>query len=192
MASACECGCGELLPEGSIRRFKRGHKQRLETTDVFDNVETEPDTQSGDLNNLTIDDVAKAVPDDPEPKDQPEYKPRSQVKITAALRRDVEGKLGFIMVLSGSMWVMADPICGTAFVDHAPEIAKKLTPIICQSPDVVKWLTRSGKYVLWLDLVMACWPVLQMIFAHHIAKTIVQREPGDMFAGPVSNDYVVQ
>lgn len=187
MASACECGCGELLPEGSIRRFKRGHKQRMETPDTGT-----PDISTDDSpDDLTIDDVARVTPDDPEPADQPEPKPRSHVKITAALRRDVEGKVGFILALSGGMWVMADPICGTAFTDHSPEIAKKLTPIICQSPDVVKWLTRSGNYVLWLDLIMACWPVLQIIFAHHIAKSI-ERETFNGFAGPVSNDYVVQ
>jgi hypothetical protein len=143
---------------------------------------------------FTIDDAARDTPDDPEPKDRPEDKPKTQLKITSALRRDVEGKLAFAMALGGQVWVMADPVCGSTFMDNTPDIAKKLTPIICQSPDIVRWLTKSSSYIMWIDLFMACWPVLQIIFAHHIAKTIT-RDLGDVANGyhaTMPADFVVQ
>jgi hypothetical protein len=183
------------LPEESTRQYKRGHRQRAESlatgdiTDQADEPYTAVDEDTGEP--FTIDDAAKATPDDPEPKDRAEDKPKTQLKVTAALKRDVEGKLAFAMALGGQVWVMADPVCGSAFIDQTPEIAKKLTPIVCQSPDIVKWLTKSSSYILWVDLFMACWPVLQIIFAHHIARTI-QRESANGYNATMPNDFVVQ
>lgn len=201
MAPICQCGCGESLPENSTRAYKRGHKPGKDGQPVNEFTDTppvsEPDNgepaQPGEF--LTIDQAAEQTPDDPEPADQQEApKPKTPaIRITAALRRDVEGKLAFIMGLSGQMWAMGDPVCGAVFLTQTPEIAKKLTPIVCQSPDVVKWLTKTSNFTLWIDLFMACLPVMQMIFAHHIAKSVVadmaQQQNGQSRA---PNDYVVQ
>jgi len=206
MANICQCGCGQELPENSTRQYKRGHKAKLDKIDSYiapdasidadytylDEGETGPEVPP-----LSIEDVAALVPDDPEPSDRPETKPPKEetvVKITAAVRRDVEGKIAFVFGMSGQLWAMADPVCGNAFLSNSPEIAKKLTPIICQSPDVVKWLTKSSNFILWIDLFMAMWPVAQMIFMHHIAKTIaddIASQNGQAQHVP-PNAYVVQ
>lgn len=180
----CGCGCGESLPENSTRTFKRGHKARLDNPETgFTDVETEPVI-------LDIDTAAQITPDDPEPKDVEGTKPKATVRITPSIRRDVEGKLAFAFALGGQVWIMADPYCGNAFVENTDNIAKKLTPIICQSPDVVKWLTKSSNFILYVDLFMAMWPVLQMIFAHHIAKSVRVDENTPAPHNP--NDYAVQ
>jgi hypothetical protein len=189
MANPCACGCGEFLPEGSTREYKRGHRNRIsESADGFTEVPIESEFVP-----LTIDEVAAQTPDDPEPKDSPEVKVKSVIKVTASVRRDIEGKLAFALGLSGQMWAMADPMCGTVFLDNADNVAKKLTPIMCQSPEVVRWFTRSGKFILWVDLMVALWPVLTMIFAHHIAKTVGANMAGANGQGaPEPNVYVVQ
>jgi hypothetical protein len=192
MANVCACGCGGELPEGSTRQYKRGHKNR-DVNEVPDTGFNETDLNDSDAPEpLTLDDAALQTPDDPEPKEQPEFKPRATIKVTAALRRDVEGKLAFAMALGGQVWIMADPICGSAFVDNTDNIAKKLTPIVCQSPEIVKWLTKSSNFILYIDLFMACWPVLQIIFAHHIAKSIELSASPNGQARPAANEYVVQ
>lgn len=170
MANVCACGCGELLPEGSIRQYKRGHKNR--TAEPI--TETPDDIYPEDPPAFTIEDAARETPDDPEPKEQPEFKPKTQtkIKITAAIRRDVEGKLAFGFAVLGQTWSMVDPLCGNVLLDTGPDMAKKYTPIICQSPDVVKFITKTGNFVLYVEALMATWPLLQVIFAHHIAKTI--------------------
>jgi hypothetical protein len=181
-----------LLAEGSTREYKRGHKSNP--------VPPEPDefTETGieDMppGALTIDDIAMMTPDDPEPaQDTPAVKVRSAIKVTAAVRRDIEGKLAFALGLSGQMVVMVDPICGGAFLDNADNVAKKLTPIMCQSPEVVRWFTRSGTFILWIDLMVALWPVLTVIFAHHIAKSVGATVGGANGQGaPEPNAYVVQ
>lgn len=194
MANVCACGCGELLPEGSTRQYKRGHKQRVTNPELGFTDAPPPEGAETPDEVFTIEDAARETPNDPEPKDQAEYKPKTPLKVTAALKRDVEGKLAFAMSLGGQVWMMADPVCGTAFMDHTPDIAKKLTPIVCQSPDIVKWLTKSGSYVMWLDLFMACWPVLTIIFAHHIAKTIATDlgASANGYGATMPNEYVVQ
>jgi hypothetical protein len=192
MANVCACGCGQLLPEESTRQYKRGHKTRTANTDSFTETETEQPDSEFTAEPLSIDDVADITPDDPEPKDQPAFKPKSNVKITAAIRRDVTGKVAFGLALTGQMWSLADPICGMAFLDNADNIATKLTPVICQSPEMVKWLTKTGNFVLYVDLFMACWPVIQIIFAHHIAKSITADASQNGQVQRTPNDYVVQ
>lgn len=202
MAPICQCGCGQSLPENSTRLYKRGHKPTKDSptpavnesdyggADVFDTDENAFTDEP-----LTIETAALSTPDDPEPADQPsEVRPAKQtIRITAALRRDVEGKLAFIMGLSGQMWAMGDPVCGAVFLNQCPEIAKKLTPIVCQSPDVVKWLTKTSNFTLWIDLFMACLPVAQMIFAHHIAKSVsAAPSQNGQAPKPAPNAYVVQ
>lgn len=193
MANVCACGCGQDLPEGSTRQYKRGHKNKDVNQVAEDGfTETPVDGESELSDTLSLEDAASATPNDPEPKDQPEFKPKTVVKVTAAVRRDVEGKLAFGLALGGQIWVMADPICGGAYLDHTENIAKKLTPIICQSPDVVKWLTKSSNFILYVDLFMAVWPVLQIIFAHHIAKNIATGTLANGQGRPAPNEYVVQ
>lgn len=192
MANACACGCGEYLPENSTRQYKRGHKDRdLDTVTDTGFTETDPEAGTGDSQPYSLEDAARDTPNDPEPKEQPELRPRTNIAVTAKVRRDIEGKLAFAMGLGGQFWVLADPTCGTAFVDNADNIARKLTPLVCQSPDMVKWLTKTGNFVLWIDFIMALWPVLAMVFAHHIAKTAM---PDTSQNGQVRqpNMYVVQ
>lgn len=173
MAPICQCGCGESLPEGSTRQYKRGHKERVTNPASESGFTETPIVDESELAELfSIDEAARLTPDDPEPKTEPEFKPKATIKITAAVRKDVEGKVAFAMALSGQMWAMVDTVCATVYLEQTPEIAKKLTPILCQSPDVVKWLTKSSNFVLWVDLAMAMWPVLAIVFAHHIAKTV--------------------
>lgn len=198
MANICQCGCGQELPENSTRQYKRGHKNKIDSPEpdsAFTEVPIDPENDEPENELFSLEDAANLTPDDPEPRDVPEVKVKAAaIKITAAVRRDVEGKLAFAFGMSGQLWVLADPICGNAFMDHSGEIAKKLTPIICQSPDVVKWLTKSSNFILWIDLFMAIWPVAQIIFAHHIAKSLRMEEPqaANGQAPIPPNAYVVQ
>lgn len=192
MTPICQCGCGESLPEGSTRQYKRGHKARVTNPETETGFVETPIVDESELAELfSIDEAARLTPDDPEPRSEPEFKAKTTIKITAAVKRDVEGKLAFALGLSGQLWAMADTVCATAYLEAAPDIAKKLTPIVCQSPDVVKWLTKSSNFILWIDLFMAVYPVLTIVFAHHIAKTITgdASQNGQRLA---PTDYVVQ
>lgn len=195
MANICACGCGGELPEGSVRQYKRGHKTRVTSPESFTDVPVNPDDESGEEFEdapLTLESAARDTPDDPEPKDTSENKNKTVVRITASVRRDIEGKLAFGFGMLGQTWTMIDPVCGTTLIDNGDKMAKKYTPLICQSPDIVRWLTKSGNFIMWIEALIATLPVLQVVFAHHIAKTVGFEIVNQNGSRPMATDYVVQ
>lgn len=176
MGPECGCGCGEYLPEGSTRQFKRGHKSRA------GNIASAADGEFDDVPVFGLDDAAESAENDPPPVEAAEgERPRAEtpIRITKAVRKDVEGKVAWMLAMSGSLWSVQDPFCGGALLEHTDNIAAKLTPILCQSPDVVRWFRRTSGVALYVDLLIAFSPVLQAIYAHHLAKAPREPFPAD-------------
>jgi hypothetical protein len=158
----CACGCGETLPPGSSRQYKRGHKTSPADPDFF-----APD----DIRGITLDDAAADTPNDPDPADFKETK--IHVRITKAVREDISGKLGMMFGFMSMGLSVRDPICGGAIGDNADTIIPKLVPIICKSPDMVRWFTsKNSGYLIWFELIMVLWPVMQVVIAHHVTHSI--------------------
>lgn len=182
LANECECGCGEYLPIGSTRRYKRGHRNRgdsatFSVTHADRIAEALPDEASESEDNsfwddsISLETAASITPDDPAPFEEADKKPPAPtVKLTKRVRDDVEGKIAFMISVTGSMAAMVDPVCGGAFLANGDQVAAKLTPIICKSPEAIQWFQKSSNFMLYLDLMVACWPIFAAIFAHHIAK----------------------
>jgi hypothetical protein len=89
------------------------------------------------------------------------------VKVTRELRGDIEGKLALLLSVPAATWTMADPYCGRAFADNVDNIVRKSVPLICQSPEAVRWFTRGTTFMLWMDLAVACQPVAVAVYRHH-------------------------
>jgi hypothetical protein len=163
----CACGCGEYLPVGSTRAYKRGHKDGSHTR------RTENSPARPLLKNL--DEAALLTPDDPRPADEDDKPLKPQpIRITKKLQADIEAKL---MMMFGFMSVgisAKDPVCGGALSDNIDKIVPKMVPIICKSPELVKWFTKGSGYMVWFDLAMVCWPVIQVAIAHHLTHSIGQ------------------
>lgn len=109
--------------------------------------------------------------------------PRRQegaVKVTAAVRGDIEGKLALLLGIPAMTWSTVDPYCGGAFADNLDNIVKKAVPLICQSPDAVKFLTKGSSFILLLDFMVALGPVGSAVWNHHVAHTveIITEPPG--------------
>jgi hypothetical protein len=196
----CECGCGEHLPIGSVRKYKRGHRSRenqlisaeMERNGVFDGYEfrqhlpynAEPiDTGypssiiEDDMTGLgweTIQDAADNVPNDPEGANFWENHDQSQVlfqqefKIPRSAVKDIEGKVAFMLLTTGNAIGLVDGVCGNAILENSPRIAKSLTPILCQSPGVVAWFTKTSNVMLYVNLAMALAPVVMTVMSHHL------------------------
>jgi hypothetical protein len=94
------------------------------------------------------------------------------VKITPALSKDITGKLALFLAIPAATWAAVDPACGGAFSENVDVITQKAVPLILQSPEAVRWFTQGGKYLLWLDLLIALQPVAQTAYRHHLAGTI--------------------
>lgn len=168
MGPECACGCGEFLPEGSTREYKRGHRNRGAT--------------------FTIDDADIITPKDEEPEDnddsaQPEPpvdKPR-RTRMSKRVQKDIEGQLAWGLAMMGTVWALRDQPCGGTLVDSAPNIAEKLAPIMCRSPKVVDFFTKSKGFGFaeYVELVMAFGPLAQMMYAHHFAPKMNPDIPVD-------------
>jgi hypothetical protein len=209
----CECGCGEGLPIGSTRRFKRGHRQRYENQrareitaelraennepaippagDAFDGLSTNWEGIKDPFESL-----ADTLPDDPDPDETARDEkstpgtpqiitPEGQILVTKKVAQDIQGKIAFLLSMPAAMLTPLDPICFPALQERVPEISARLTPIICQSPDMVTFFCKGTGFILWLSLAVSVWPVVQVIIAHHLTKSIGHDEHGQ----PVKKDF---
>jgi hypothetical protein len=93
-------------------------------------------------------------------------------KVTPAVRRDIEGKVAFWLLIPGEPWRRVDPYCGQAYLDSIENIALKATPLLCQSPAVVRWFAKSTTFVQVTELAMACRPVVEAVIAHHVTRRV--------------------
>jgi hypothetical protein len=128
-------------------------------------------------------DEQEEIPADPapgpvsEPRGARGAKRPAAVRVTATTRKDIEGKLGLMLEIPGRVWQARDPYCGGAFVGSIPEIRPALLELVCQSPDLIAWFTGvGGGFMLWLNLITACQPVLYTVWAHHVAHAIDDQE----------------
>ena len=108
------------------------------------------------------------------------------IRITRAVQRDITGKMAFWLAIPAEPWRRVDPYCGKAYADQVDQIALKVTPLICQSPDLVRWLSKSSTFIMWTELGMACRPVIEAAIAHHVTKRITLDDKGQALEQPAA------
>lgn len=137
------------------------------------------------------DDEGAAVPLGPDPQPGPlrDTRPRgAHHKITAAVRKDIEAKVGLMLEVPGRVWEARDPLCGGTFVQQLPATRAAFASLVCESPDMVAWFTGvGGGFMKWLDVLVALQPVGLVVWGHHIAHTIEIPGEHDQ-AGPQLHD----
>lgn len=112
-------------------------------------------------------------------------------RVTQTIRKDIRGKVAMLLTVAGATWSSRDATCGNALIESIPDseqderigVATALTDLICDSPDVVKWFTTSGRYMKWLTLAMAVQPVLTTVFHHHVTHAITDDESTPDWSG---------
>lgn len=192
----CLCGCGETVTPGAS--WKRGHFVRgvggysgpallPGPDDDFDLGDLEPDADDGpgpDARDWGPGPAAD-LPDDGEiPPDDPpgpiiatpgRGRPRGSknTRTTAALRKDIEAKVGMLLYVPGQVWAARDPYCGGAFVSTIPDQQRVWANLILDSPDVLEWFTGpAGGFMKWLEVIAVLQPVAVTVWAHHVAHAI--------------------
>ncbi len=187
----CACGCGELV----TGTWKRGHSGRgvggyrnlasLPAPGELDPDsepelmgDADPDPEPAPVRAVpgpaedTAEDEGEARPDPPAAKIGKTRAGTAPKRITGAVRADIEGKLGIMLEIPGRVWAVRDPLCGGTFMEQAPAIRSAAVDLIVMSPDLVAWFTGvGGGFMAWFNLAAACWPVLTIIYAHHIAHS---------------------
>jgi hypothetical protein len=192
----CRCGCGSPVAPG--KQWVRGHNMRVMSGPAPSAPPAAPPIGTDDRDDdgpewweqdppepgpLTYDQVAGEVPDDPDPARMPGDVPvTSVIVVTRAIRRDIEGKVAFGLMMTADLWGLRDPYCAGALEDNADKIARRMAPLLCQSPAVVEWFVRKSGFMLWVEFGISLKPVLAAIFAHHVTKSVtvakVENGPG--------------
>lgn len=151
----------------------------------------DPDTDSGtgaaESNQDPVDFAADPEPQ--QPKGGASRVPvRRPVKVTAAIRADIEAKVALMLTFPAAAWAARDPFCGRVAVDVVPPTSSALADIFCGSPDAVAFFTTTGgDYMKWLQLMTALQPLAVTYYQHHIGHTIGQ---DDSERGGPSGGYV--
>lgn len=99
--------------------------------------------------------------------------PESQVKATAAEKRQVKDALGLLIGVPAGIWAMRDPHCGGALKEQSDAIIKSALPMIIRHPGALRFFTSAN--APWLDLfglLTALAPVAAAVYGHHISHTI--------------------
>jgi hypothetical protein len=189
------------LPPGLREAFEEAHGAPVDpdedesAADESDLDEADDDDgDDGEPPPADLDEARERAGRDPEPahlvtrrrgprKRQPASE-QAAPKVTKAVRDDVTGKVAFWLMIPAEPWLRVDPYCGQAYADNIDQIAVKLAPILCLSPDIVRWFTKSTVFVLWTELAMACRPVIEAIIAHHVTRRITLTANGEPVEQP--------
>jgi hypothetical protein len=191
-----ELGDRGRVPAEATAAFEAAHGEPVDVEDdvsaIDDDIEDEEDVLGGEEDVLEgdvmpppadLDEARERVGRVPGSahlrKDRRKRAPRGEAKpkepapkVTPAVRRDIEGKVAFWLLIPAEPWRRVDPYCGQAYLDSIEDIALKATPLLCQSPAVVRWFAKSTTFVQVTELAMACRPVAEAIIAHHVTRRI--------------------
>jgi len=125
----------------------------------------------------------EAPPAGPDPGPAPVGKGKSHrgggrpPRVTAAVRGDIHAKIRFIAVPLARLWEIRDPVCGGTAVQAEPEISASFLDIVLQSPDLIAFFTGpAAGFMIYVRLFMACLPILQVAYAHHVTHGIADAE----------------
>lgn len=104
-----------------------------------------------------------------EPRTSGKQSGKAKTRVTAALKKDVESKIRFVLYPAGQLWASRDVPCGSTFIHQEPEISAALAEIVCDSPDLLAWFTGpAGGFMKYFRLLMAVQPVAMTMWMHHV------------------------
>lgn len=96
------------------------------------------------------------------PTAKKERKPATTTRTTS-----LEKRLTEMYVSIGTMVIVADPTCGLAVVQAAPEIGAALDNLAKENKSVRKALEKMLQGGAWGGVIMAHFPIITTVLAHH-------------------------
>jgi hypothetical protein len=156
--------------------------------DAFGADEAAPVAEDG----ATLDDLLDPDPAPPKKRGGSAQPPSKSApvrgKATLKQKAEIKDAISMMLLMGGGTISFRDQHCGGAILEHAENIADKLTPIICRNPTMLAWFTGSSGYMDYFALAMALLPVGKTIVGHHVTKTLGSEEGADadysQFAAP--------
>lgn len=129
---------------------------------------------------------SEAVGADPDPSE--EGARRTYRKPSQRIQKEIQDTLEAYLGIISTGWAMKDPVCGGVALDIVPNVAEKAVPLLARNPKIVAYLSKGNNFKEVMDFALACLPLIQVVYAHHMAHTIGVGQNDE----PVQNynDYV--
>lgn len=143
--------------------------------DAFGEVENAAPLDDG----ATLDDLLDPDPAPPKKREGSAKAAKAapvRGKATVKQKAEIKDAISMMLLMGGGTIAFRDQHCGGAVLEHAENIADKLTPIICRNPTMLAWFTGSSGYMDYFALAMALLPVGKTIVGHHVTKSIDDAE----------------
>ena len=146
-------------------------------------VSTEPVFSDADV----PDSPASLLEPDPEPGAPaprprgPLLKPATAGPVTPALKKRISGELEAYIEMMAIPLVFRDEVCGAAVHAQAKPIADAIARILARYPDLAHKFLATGVLGDWIALGLAVKPVIEAVYAHHVAKPQEETDDGADF-----------
>jgi Lsr2 len=179
---------GQVLDTGQVD-WDRAAQELGEVSDPLASIETEPEPEPGPPPPASLDEAReRAAAGGKRKRGGSSWAGAAKaqqpaVKVTAAVRGDIEGKLALLLSVPVGAWEMADPYCGGAAAAAMPETIRAAVPLICQSPAAVAFFQRGTTWMLWLGLANALRPVAAAVYDHHLSPEARKRQEAEREGG---------
>lgn len=159
----------------------RNGEASVSVTPVFsdtDGSETVPDTP------------AELFEQDPPPGSAaprprgPVFKATTSGAITPALKKRIAAELEAYGQFLAMPILIRDPVCGEVVQRQVKPAADAIADIMAEYPEIAHKFMATGILGKWMKLFAVLWPVVQVVYAHHIAP----KSDDDEGAGGVDLD----
>jgi hypothetical protein len=105
-------------------------------------------------------------------------------KVTAAVRKEARETIEALVELPVELWRQRDPTCANVAAEQSEAIVDAFLNLVVKRPAWLAALTDLGASGDWLRMVKALYPVVVIMMAHHVTRTVGQDEgAGDDLTG---------
>lgn len=94
---------------------------------------------------------------------------------TDPLREQAEAFCMFFYKMAGGIWAQADPVCGAALVSCYDEAVDAWYQAAKKNKTIAKMIGSVENVGIWGGLIMAHWPLVMAVQAHHVRPMIEER-----------------
>jgi hypothetical protein len=101
----------------------------------------------------------------------PVFKPTTSGAITPAMRKRIAAELEAYGQFLAMPILLRDETCGAVVQRQVKPAADALADILAEYPDIAHKFMATGILGKWMKLFATLWPVFQVVYAHHIART---------------------
>jgi hypothetical protein len=138
--------------------------------------DSEMGPESESLSDVESELDSEYIEPDPAPKRSRKAPKAEAPKVTAAAKREARETLEALVELPVTLWARRDPTCAAVAAEQQGEIVDAFMALVVKRPAWLAALTDLGNSGDWIRMIKALYPVVMVVIAHHVSRTIGDQE----------------